>query len=236
MNRETKPMLPEDLASYIDQTLLKPEIKKNELEDFLANASRYPFASVCIPPYYVKTAARILQKTPLKISTVVGFPFGYQTSSCKILEAKEAFQNGAAEIDMVMNLSAFKSGEIEHVREEIAEIVSAAPGAIIKVIVETCYLTKEEKIAACIMVINSGAHFIKTSTGFGPGGATLEDIRLLSETAGERIRVKASGGIKFAAEVLTMIENGAQRIGTSNGSKIIEMHRSAISTKKFTSR
>lgn len=211
----------DDLASLIDLTLLRPDATRQEIEKFIEQARRYPFATVCIPPSYSETAAKLLEGNAIKVGTVIGFPLGYQTSDAKLHEAKDAVLNGADEIDMVMNISAFKSGERGKVEDEISMIVSALHSTVTKVIIETCYLTKEEKVEACEIIIKSGADFVKTSTGFGPGGATVEDVRLLSETAGGRIRVKASGGIKTADEALNMLSAGADRIGTSSGVGLI---------------
>ena len=212
----------EELAGHIDHTLLRPDITEGEIERFLEEAPEYPFASVCIPPCYVELAANRLSNSPIRVGTVVGFPLGYQTMATKLAEATGAVENGAKEIDMVMNIPAFKSGELERVQGEISEIVSALSQTIIKIIIETCYLTDEEKINACNLVAGSGAHFVKTSTGFGPGGATVQDVRLLAKTAAGKVGVKASGGIKTFNDTLEMIEAGASRIGTSSGIKIVE--------------
>ena len=215
-------MTSEQLAGYIDLTLLKPQIATKDIEVFIREAQKYPFASVCIPPYHVRKAAEILKGSHTKVGTVIGFPLGYQTTSVKLYEAREAVESGAEEIDMVMNISAFKSGEMTMVQDEISEIVSALPKIVVKVIIETCYLTNEEIIKACEMTIKSKADFVKTSTGFGPDGATIEDVKLLVKTAKGRINVKASGGIKTFDDTLKMIDAGAMRIGTSAGMAIIE--------------
>lgn len=215
-------MTVDELAGYIDLSLLRPDAGIKEIQGLIIDAQRYPFASVCIPPCHVRLAARMLGESPVKVGTVIGFPFGYQSTEAKIHEACDAVEAGAEEIDMVMNISMFKSGEIAYVRDEISEIVSALSGVTVKVIIETCYLTDEEKVRACELVINGGADYVKTSTGFGPGGATVEDIRLLKETASGRIRVKASGGIKTLDDALRMIDAGASRIGTSSGGRIVE--------------
>ena len=215
-------MTSEQLAGYIDLTLLKPQIATKDIEVFIREAQKYPFASVCIPPYHVRKAAEILKGSHTKVGTVIGFPLGYQTTSVKLYEAREAVESGAEEIDMVMNISAFKSGEMTMVQDEISEIVSALPKIVVKVIIETCYLTNEEIIKACEMTIKSKADFVKTSTGFGPDGATIEDVKLLVKTAKGRINVKVSGGIKTFDDTLKMIDAGAMRIGTSAGMKIVE--------------
>ncbi|MBI3813773.1 MAG: deoxyribose-phosphate aldolase [Nitrospinae bacterium] len=214
-----------ELAGYIDLSLLKPQASKNEVEALIQDAQKYPFASVCIPPCYTGLAAKMLKEYPVKVGTVVGFPLGYQTTSVKLHEAREAVETGAEEIDMVMNISGFKSGELKMVQDEILEISSAIPQIVVKVIIETCYLTDEEKATACKLVIDGGGDFVKTSTGFGHSGATADDVRLLANTAAGRIKVKASGGIKNLNNTLKMIEAGANRIGTSAGVNIITEYR-----------
>ncbi|MEK6590693.1 MAG: deoxyribose-phosphate aldolase [Nitrospinota bacterium] len=211
-----------ELAGSIDLTLLKPQATIKDVETLVYEAQKYPFASVCIPPCHVKLAAKMLKDSPTKIGTVIGFPLGYQTTSAKLHESLEAVDAGAGEIDMVINISYFKSGEQSMVQDEIAAIVSACSGILVKAIIETCYLTDEEKVMACELAIKGGADFVKTSTGFGPGGATVNDIRLLANTTAGRIGVKASGGIKNLDDTLKMIDAGANRIGTSAGIKIIE--------------
>ena len=215
-------MTSEQLAGYIDLTLLKPQITAKDIEALVRDAQKYPFASVCIPPCHVSLSAKMLKDSPIKVGTVIGFPLGYQTTSVKLYEASEAVESGAKEIDMVMNISRFKSGEMTTIENEISEIVSALPKIAVKVIIETCYLTEEEKIKACEMAIKSRADFVKTSTGFGSGGATIEDVKLLVKTAEGRIKVKASGGIKTLYDALTMINAGVVRIGTSSGINIVE--------------
>lgn len=215
-------MTSEQLAGYIDLTLLKPQATVKDIEAFIINAQKYPFASVCIPPCHVRKAAEILKGSHTKVGTVIGFPFGYQTTSVKLYEAREAVEAGADEIDMVMNISRFKSGEMIMVQDEISSIVSSLTKITVKIIIETCYLTNEEKIKACEMAIKSKADFVKTSTGFGSGSATIEDVKLLVKAAKGRIKVKASGGIKTLDDTLKMIDAGADRIGTSAGMEIVE--------------
>jgi len=215
-------MTSSELAGYIDLTLLKPQVTTKDIEAFIRDAQKYPFASVCIPPYHVRKAAEILKGSHTKVGTVIGFPLGYQTTSVKLYEAREAVESGADEIDMVMNISRFKSGELSMVQDEISKIVSSLPKIIVKIIIETCYLTDEEKVIACEMAIKGRADFVKTSTGFGPAGATVDDVKLLLKTASGRINVKASGGIKTLAYTLKMIDAGAMRIGTSAGMEIIK--------------
>jgi len=210
-----------DLAAYIDLTLLKPTASLQDIENIIQDALKYPFASVCIPPSYVSFAAKEM-KGKRRIGTVISFPFGYQTKAVKLYESQDAVESGADEIDVVMNISAFKSGQYELVRDEISSIIQANPDTTIKMIIETSYLTDEEKRTACKIAIEGQAHFIKTSTGFGSGGATIGDVKLLSMAAEGRIKVKASGGIKDLATTLAMIDAGAARIGTSSGIQIIE--------------
>jgi len=215
-------MKADELARYIDLTLLKPQATVKEIETLISEAKKYTFSSVCIPPCHIKQAAYILEGKNTKVGTVIGFPLGYQTTSVKLHESREAVESGAEEIDMVMNISRLKSGKLSMVQDEISEIVSAFPKIIIKVIIETCYLTDKEKVKACKLVIESGADFVKTSTGFGPAGATVADVKLLANTATGRIKVKASGGIKTLDDTLKMIDAGAMRIGTSSGVNIVE--------------
>lgn len=223
-------MTADELSGYIDLSLLRPDAGIRDMEGLIKDAQRYPFASVCIPPCHVRLAARLLKESPVKIGTVVAFPLGYQPMYAKVHEAHYAVEGGADEIDMVMNVSMFKSGELAYVQDEISEIASSLPGIVVKVIIETCYLTDKEKVGACELVVKGKAAFVKTSTGFGPGGATAEDVRLLKETASGRIRVKASGGIKSLDDALRMIEAGATRIGTSSGVRIVEDFKRGLSS------
>jgi len=218
-------MTSHELAARIDQTLLKPHATQADYEKFLERASTYRFASACIPPHYVDLAVNMFAGGTIKVCTVIGFPLGYTSSDSKVFEAKKAFEKGAEEIDMVANISMLKSNNLAYVTDEIGSVVSAVPDAIVKVIVECCYLTDEENIAACEAVMSGGAHFVKTSTGFGPWGAKVEDVRLLAKYSGGRIKVKAAGGIKNVSDALTMIKAGADRIGTSSGIKIVEALR-----------
>lgn len=211
-----------ELAGSIDLTLLKPDATERDIELLVESGLKYPFASVCVPPCHVGAAARLVKDKGLSICTVAGFPLGYQAPGVKLLEAKRAFEEGASEVDMVMNISLFKSGKHFAVEDEISAIVRALPDVTVKVIIETGYLTNEEKIAACRIAINGGADYVKTSTGFGTGGAEVSDIRLLSIASGGKIKVKASGGIKSLADAIAMMEAGAERVGTSSGVKIIE--------------
>ncbi|MEM3341991.1 MAG: deoxyribose-phosphate aldolase [Thermoplasmata archaeon] len=205
-----------DVASYIDHTLLKPDATEEDIRKLCTEAAQYKFASVCVNPAYVPLAAKILKGTGVKVCTVIGFPLGATTSTTKALETRDAIANGATEIDMVINVGALKSGRDDIVREDIEAVVNAARGqAIVKVILETALLTREEKIRACLLAKMAGADFVKTSTGFGPGGATVEDIKLMRETVGPEMGVKASGGIRDRKTAEAMIAAGATRIGAS---------------------
>lgn len=213
-------MTREQLAGRIDLTLLRPDAGKKEIEEFVKRALKYPFASVCVPPCHVGLAAGVL-KGAIKVCTVAGFPLGYSSPGVKLNEARSAHLAGASEIDVVMNLSLFKSND-PFAKEEVSEIVRELPGCLVKVIIETCYLTDEEKVRACRLAMQTGARFVKTSTGFGPGGATVSDVRLLAGTAQGWIKVKASAGIKSLDDALKMLIAGAERLGTSSGIKIVE--------------
>jgi deoxyribose-phosphate aldolase len=215
-------MTTNELARYIDQTLLKPDVNEKDIFQFLEEVKRYPFASVCIPPCYVQLAASLLKNGPTKVGTVIGFPLGYQTTISKIGEAEEAIAYGADEIDMVMNISTFKSGNFDKVKKEIGVIKNILCKKNLKVIIEACYLTDDEKKAACDIIITSGGDYVKTSTGFGPGNATVKDIELLVRQSAGRISVKASGGIKTLSQALSMLEAGANRLGTSSGISILQ--------------
>jgi len=210
------------MARYIDHTLLKPEATRSEVVRLCREAIENGFYSVCINPSYVQTAALELQGSDVRVCAVVGFPLGATTTAVKAFEASEAVKNGAAEIDMVIHIGALKSGEEKYVFDDIAAVVGAAEGTIVKVIIETGLLTNEEKILACRLAKEAGAHFVKTSTGFGPGGATIGDIQLMRETVGQQVGIKASGGVRTAEAARQMIEAGASRIGTSSGLVIIK--------------
>jgi len=212
----------EYLAQFIDITILKPHTTIQQIEETVKEAKKYPFASLCIPPFYVPLVYNLLKGSNLKISSVVGFPLGYQQRDAKLFEASGLVKSGASELDVVMNITAFKSGMIDAVRDELSSIVLENSGIVVKVIIETSLLDYDEKVNACKLVIDSGAHFVKTSTGFGSSGATLNDVRLLKSIAGDCIKVKASGGIKDLQNTLAFIEAGASRIGTSSGIEILK--------------
>lgn len=209
----------QNIARMIDHTLLKANAVKSEIEELVKEAKEYSFASVCVNPTWVKTAAELLADTPeVKVCTVIGFPLGASTTETKAFETKNAIENGADEIDMVINIAALKDLQDELVENDIRAVVETAQEkALVKVIIETSLLTKEEKIRACELAVSAGVDFVKTSTGFSTGGATVEDIRLMRETVGPDIGVKASGGIRSREDALAMIDAGATRIGASSG-------------------
>lgn len=212
----------ENLAGYIDHTLLKPEATGADIVRLCAEAREHKFAAVCINPVYVRTAIEQLRGSAVKVCTVVGFPLGANTTAVKAFEAAEAVENGAAEIDMVINIGALKDGAEDYVYGDIAAVVKAAAGRTVKVILETALLTAAEKTLACRLAEKAGAHFVKTSTGYGPGGATVADIRLLRENVEAVIGIKASGGISTRQAAMELIAAGATRIGTSDGVALIK--------------
>lgn len=212
----------QNLAALLDHTLLRPEATKAEVLRLCEEARRYGFGSIFIHPCYLDLAVSAVAGTAIRVGVPIGFPFGSQTTNTKASEAVEACERGAVELDMVLNIGRLKSGEYDVVRAEIAEVVQATPGAGHKVILETCYLTQTEKLMACRLSVEAGADYVKTSTGFGPSGATVEDVRLLKEAVAGRARVKASGGIRDLKSVLAMLEAGADRIGTSASVQIME--------------
>jgi len=219
-----------EFAKTVDHTLLKPEATEEDVRHMCREAAQYHFAAVCILPCYVRLAARELRGTDVKVATVVSFPFGADTTAVKAVSVRDAIQGGASELDVVMNISKFLSGEFAYVAEELASLngeVSAVAmnnglnDAVLKVIVETCYLSDRMKRLAVQMVAASGADFVKTSTGFGPDGATSEDVSLLREEAPEGLAVKASGGIRTLEDALDLLNAGASRLGTSSSVAIM---------------
>ncbi|MFZ5994783.1 MAG: deoxyribose-phosphate aldolase [Thermodesulfobacteriota bacterium] len=210
------------LASYIDHTLLNPTVTRAEIIRLCEEAIEYQFASVCIPPCYVSLAADILNGTSVATGTVVSFPLGYNTTAVKVKEAETAWKDGAQEIDMVINRGWIKDGLYPLVVKEVREVTQVAPDMIVKVIMELCDLTGSEKKEAAAALLETGAYFLKTSTGLGKGGATLEDVRLLAEISRDRMKIKAAGGIHHATEALAFIKAGASRIGTSAGVQIMQ--------------
>lgn len=210
-----------EIYAHIDHTLLKPFSTWEDIEKLCDEAVEYKTASVCVPQSYIE---RINKKycDKLTICTVIGFPLGYNLTESKIVEAKKAIEYGASEIDMVVNISDVKNGDYEKVEEEIKAIKEAVGERILKVIIETCYLTEEEKIAMCKAVTNAGADYIKTSTGFGTDGARMEDVILFKEHIGENVKIKAAGGVRTKEDLIAFIEAGCDRIGTSSAIKMLK--------------
>ncbi|WP_455542467.1 deoxyribose-phosphate aldolase [Intestinibacter sp.] len=210
-----------EILKHIDHTLLKPTATWEDIQKICDESIEFNTASICIPACYI---SRINEKygDKVNICTVVGFPLGYSTTEAKVLEAKQAIENGANEIDMVINISDVKNGDYDKVTAEIKAIKEAVGNKILKVIIETCYLTEEEKIAMCKSVTDAGADYIKTSTGFGTGGATIEDIKLFKQHIGANVKMKAAGGVKTVADLEMFIEEGCERIGTSSAIKLIQ--------------
>lgn len=215
----------EELARIIDSTNVKATATKGDIEKLCKEAVEYGFGCVCVNPVYVKLAATLLKGSKVKVCSTIGFPFGVTLSEIKALEAVKAVENGAEELDMVINLSALKSGDYEVVKRDVAAVVDVkrlSNEIVVKVIIETDYLTKEEKVIACRLVKEAGADFVKTSTGFFGKGASVEDVRLMWQTVGSDFGVKAAGGIRTYADAVAMIEAGANRIGTSTAVEIVE--------------
>ncbi|MFW5649543.1 MAG: deoxyribose-phosphate aldolase [Candidatus Alkaliphilus sp. MAG34] len=213
-----------DIAKYIDHTILKPEATKAEVSKVCEEAKKYGFYSVCVNGANVAFAYEQLKETNIKVAAVIGFPLGAMASGVKAFEAKNAVYNGAREIDMVINIGALKEGNTEEVLNDIKAVVDAVKDrAIVKTIIETCLLTEEEKVSACKLAKKAGAHFVKTSTGFSTGGATVDDIKLMKKTIGPEMGIKASGGIRDFKTALAMIKAGATRIGASASVDIVEL-------------
>ena len=212
-----------NINKLIDHTALKPNPNKESILKLIAEAKTYDFASVCVNPCWVALAHQELKNTDIKVCTVIGFPLGANTTEVKVFETKDAIEKGAQEIDMVINIAMLKDKEYDYVENEIHQIVEAAKDkAIVKIIIETCLLTDEEKIKACELSQKAGADFVKTSTGFSTGGATVHDIALMRKTVGAEMGVKASGGVHTHEEALAMVEAGATRIGASAGVKLLK--------------
>ena len=211
-----------DLAKMIDHTNLKASTVKEEILKLTKEAKEYQFASVCVNPTWVELAAQELKGTDVKVCTVIGFPLGANTKEVKVYETKDAIEKGAEEIDMVINIARLKDGDDDYVESEIAGVVEASKGkAIVKVIIETCLLTDDEKKQVCSLAVKAGADFVKTSTGFSTGGATIEDVALMKQTVGAHVGVKASGGIRSKEDAQAMVHAGATRIGASSGIAIV---------------
>ncbi|OMP67633.1 deoxyribose-phosphate aldolase [Domibacillus epiphyticus] len=211
-----------DIAKTIDHTLLKADATKEEIEKLCEEAKRYGFASVCVNPSRVKQAAEILRESEVKVCTVIGFPLGAVVAEVKAFETKTAIDHGAAEVDMVINIGALKDADFDTVEKDIKAVAASAKGkALLKVIIETSLLTEKEKKKACELAVAAGADYVKTSTGFSTGGATEDDIRLMRDTVGPKIGVKASGGVRTMQDAMAMIKAGATRIGASSGVSIV---------------
>lgn len=211
-----------DIPKLIDHSLLRPDATEADIMRLCDEARRYGFFAVCVHPYYTGMAKEALFKTHVKIAAVIGFPLGMTISNVKIYEAMQAVLNGADELDIVINTGLAKSGDWEAVKKEISDIITATPEATHKIIIETCYLTDDEKKKACEAAVAAGAEFIKTSTGFGPSGASIRDIHLIKALTKGKAGIKAAGGIKTLAQVKAFIEAGATRIGTSSGVAIMK--------------
>ena len=210
------------INTYIDHTLLKPESSQEAIDRAIAEAKNYQFASLCVNPTWVAYVADALKDSSVKTCVTVGFPLGANTTATKAFEAKEAVAHGAQEVDMVINIGALKSGNLDLVFEDIRQVVEASRPALVKVIIEACLLTDEEKVTACRLAKEAGADFVKTSTGFSTGGATLADVKLMRQTVGPDMGVKAAGGARSYEDAIAFIDAGANRIGTSAGPIIME--------------
>ncbi len=218
--------IPEDpsIASMIDHTLLKPDATHDQIAQLCYEARKYEFASVCVNPAFVKLCAELLRGSPVKVCTVIGFPLGATSPEAKAYEAEQAIRDGATEIDMVINIGALKAKDFDLVARDISGVVQVAhaAGALVKVIIETALLTHDEKVTACLLAKEAGADYVKTSTGFSGGGATVEDIALMRRVVGPEIGVKASGGVRTYEDAINMVKAGATRIGASAGVKIVQ--------------
>lgn len=208
-------------SKYIDHTLLKPDAVKAQIIQLCKEAKEYDFASVCVNPCWIETARKELAGSDVSVCVVIGFPLGAMTSASKVFEAKDAIERGADEVDMVLNVGWLKDGDDAAVTNEIKAVKEAVGSHVLKVIIEACLLTNDEKVRACQDAEKAGADFVKTSTGFSTGGATAEDVALMKKTVGDRLKVKAAGGIRTKEAMDAMIAAGAERIGTSNGTKLM---------------
>lgn len=210
------------LNKYIDHTILKATASSSDVQKLCEEAIEHKFYSVCVNGCYVADAKHLLQGTDVKVAAVVGFPLGAMTTAAKVFEAKEVVENGASEIDMVINVAKLKDGEFDYVENEIRLIKEAIGDNVLKVIIETCYLTDEEKVKACELSLVAKADFVKTSTGFGTGGATYEDVKLMKSVVGDNAKVKASGGVRDKETAQKYVDLGAERLGTSSGIEIVK--------------
>ncbi|MEK2689373.1 deoxyribose-phosphate aldolase [Bdellovibrio sp. GT3] len=214
------------LNKYIDHTLLKPEAQSAQIEKLCQEAREHGFFSVCINTSYVKQCAELLSGSDVKVCCVVGFPLGAMDTISKAFETSTAIKNGAQEIDMVVQIGALKDRRLDYVRDDIKAVVQAAAGKKVKVIIETSLISDEEKVLACKAALEAGAHFVKTSTGFAGGGATVDDVKLMKSIVGDKMEVKASGGVKNAEQAMAMIQAGATRLGTSSGVALVQGQQS----------
>ncbi len=221
-----------DLAKYIDHTLLKPEATEDQIRALCEETTQYGFAAVCVNPTWVALCHQLLVGTGVAVCTVVGFPLGATLPEVKAYETARVIEQGAREVDMVTNVGRLKSRDFSYVEQDIAGVVEVAHarGALVKVIIEAALLTEEEKVAACTIAKSAGADYVKTSTGFGPGGATVEDVALMRKVVGPDMGVKAAGGIRTAKAAWEMIRAGATRIGTSSGVKLVREDEESSST------
>lgn len=210
------------INKYIDHTLLKADSVQSQFDQLIDEAKTYDFASVCVNPCWVAYAAEALKDSDVKVCTVVGFPLGATTSATKAFETKDAIANGADEIDMVINIGLLKQGDDQAVEDDMRAVVEASGDKLVKVIIEACLLTDEEKVRACQLAVKAGVDFVKTSTGFSTGGATISDVKLMRQTVGPDIGVKAAGGARSLEDAMAFIEVGATRIGTSAGVTIMK--------------
>lgn len=217
-----------NLPALIDHTVLRPDATKAEVLRLCEEAKANGFTVIFVPPCYIDEAVAVVAGTGIRVGIPIGFPLGGHSTTIKVAEAVEAVKRGATVLDMVLNISRLKSVDHDYVRTDIAEVVKSTAGVEHKVILETCYLTQEEKRTACRLIVEAGADYVKTSTGFGAAGATVADVRLLKDTVAGRVKVKASGGIRDWKSTLAMLEAGADRIGTSAGLKILGEWRAAI--------
>lgn len=220
----------ENIARLIDHTLLQPDATKTQLKQLCEEAKEYGFATACVNPVNVRYCVQMLEGSHIPICTVVGFPLGGSATPAKVADVKKGLDDGAKEFDMVMNIGALKDGDYDAIHKDVEEVVAAADRSLVKVIIETCLLTDEEKVEACQLAQDAGAHFVKTSTGFSRGGATVEDVALMRKTVGPSMGVKASGGIKSYVGAMAMVDAGANRIGASAGLAIVSAQPSRPSS------
>ncbi|MGD9725138.1 MAG: deoxyribose-phosphate aldolase [Nitrospiraceae bacterium] len=220
--------LREGVTGLIDHTILRPDATRADVLRLCDEAKEHGFAVIFVPPCYVAEAVAAVAGTSITVGIPIGFPLGGQTTASKVAEAEEAAARGAGELDMVLNVSRMKSGDTDFVRNDMAEVVRSTPGVGHKVILETCFLTRDEKVTACRLAVEAGMDYVKTSTGFGPAGATVDDVRLMKEAVAGRAKVKASGGIRDLKTLVAMLEAGAHRIGTSASVKIFHEWRAGL--------